>query len=368
MKTINIPKEIETALDDGAALYFSISGGKDSQAMLHRLAPIAQARGWQCYTIHADLGRAEWPQTPGEVEKQASSFGLSLQVIHRPQGDMVQEIEDRMHKLVGSGKPFWPSTAARYCTSDQKRGQADKVYRQHQIIISAEGIRADESPNRGKKSQVSIRKQITAKRLQKMSVSKALAARADGERVGINWFPVFDFSLDDVWQAIGSSSEDIKKRRKLYKNGREAEALDGWPGHPAYVFGNDRLSCALCVMASTNDLINGAHHNQWLYKKYRSMELQGGFTFKHKHSLAGIVGDELAEFVALTDWQILQEQQPELATELMARASSHQTNRQILTGMSLLASVTISDHDNYSLIDEFFANALRHLQETNHEL
>ena len=37
--------------------------------------------------------------------------------------------------------------------------------------------------------------------------------------------------------------------------------------HEAYDLGNHRLSCALCVLASLNDLINGAVHNPDTYRE-----------------------------------------------------------------------------------------------------
>ena len=295
MKHLYIPPEIKTAMDAGATMALSISGGKDGQAMVNRVAPVALARGWHVFCLHMDLGRAEWPQTPAHVERIADENNLPLVVVRRPQGDLVREIQDRMEKLTGTGRPFWPSASARYCTADQKRSQADKVYRNYQVIISAEGIRAQESDRRKKKPRLQIRKQITAKALRDLSVEDALAYQSLGQRVGITWYPVFDWSIDEVWAAMGASAADLERRRQLYKDGHE-EALAGWPAHPAYVFGNERVSCALCVLASDGDIRNGAKHHPALYRIYRQMEIAGGSTFKNGRSLADIVGEELADF------------------------------------------------------------------------
>lgn len=327
MKSITVPPIIDTAMRQGATLAVNISGGKDGQAMANTLGRLHQERGWAggIFALHMDLGRAEWPQTPGHVERIAHENGLPLVVVNRPQGDLVQEIADRMEKLRGTGKPFWPSSASRYCTADQKRSQADKVYRdvdahlapfwpsassryctahhktnqadkvyrQHRIVISAEGIRAAESKTREKKNPLHMREQITAKALVNLSLEDALAYRNPEQRLGINWYPIFDWSIDDVWAACGTSAADLETRRALYADGREAEALDGWPCHPAYVFGNQRLSCALCVLASDNDIRNGAKHHPELYATYRQMEEEGGSTFKHGRSLADIVEGDL---------------------------------------------------------------------------
>ncbi len=47
----------------------------------------------------------------------------------------------------------------------------------------------------------------------------------------------------------------------------------------AYSYGNHRLSCALCVLASLNDLINGAVHNPDTYREYCRIEAVTGYSF-----------------------------------------------------------------------------------------
>jgi len=283
------------------------------------------------FSLHMDLGRAEWNETPLHVEKIASNNNLPLVVVSRPQGDLVQEIEDRMERLRGTGKPFWPSSAARYCTADQKRSQADKYYRKFDLIISAEGNRAEESPKRRKDDPVSVRKQITAKPLQNLPVDEALETwiavnrlldagddtavasqypqftrySADNRpRLAITWYPIHDWKLEDVWYACGTSASDLAMRQVMYQTALELEdsggpefdverikrkALDGWPAHPAYVYGNERLSCALCILANDNDLRNGARHQPDLAAHYIHLEEVGGATFKNGRSLTDIL-------------------------------------------------------------------------------
>lgn len=64
-----------------------------------------------------------------------------------------------------------------------------------------------------------------------------------------------------------------------------ARALDAG----AYVYGNERLSCALCILANDNDLRNGARHQPELAAHYIRLEEVGGATFKNGRSLAEIV-------------------------------------------------------------------------------
>jgi 3'-phosphoadenosine 5'-phosphosulfate sulfotransferase (PAPS reductase)/FAD synthetase len=187
--------------------------------------------------------------------------------------------------------PFWPSSASRYCTSDLKRGPIDTALRGAEVVVSAEGVRGDESSARAKKPVVELRTGITAgsqdeaRNLAEMEPAAALAARQPGQRVAFNWRPLFHWSEAEIWEACGTSLAELRRRRALYKAGQPAEALNGWPAHPAYVFGNERLSCAFCVLGSQNDLLNGAQHNPELYGDLIRLEIKGGSTFKHGWSL-----------------------------------------------------------------------------------
>jgi 3'-phosphoadenosine 5'-phosphosulfate sulfotransferase (PAPS reductase)/FAD synthetase len=310
---ISPPPIIHKALKAGASLAVSISGGKDSQAMLKALSGLWCEMNYpgEIFVIHAHLGRAEWPQTLPHCRSLAATYDIPLIVVERPQGDLVDEIKARMQKLAGSGKPFWPSASNRYCTSDQKRDQIDKVlrapfwpdaknryctshhktnqidkeFRHHNLIISAEGIRWDESPARSKKPEYEIRTQITAKPLRELSIEDALDYRSLNQRLAITWRPIISWSKAQVYEYCGHSLEELEIRRELYKFGYYELALNDWSMHPAYVFGNDRLSCVLCILGSLNDLRTGAEHNPGLLDVYIELEEVGGFTFKKGFSL-----------------------------------------------------------------------------------
>lgn len=318
----SVPAVIDTALREGAALAWSLSGGKDSQALVLVGAAWFRAQSYpgHQYIIHADLGRAEWPQTPAFVQQVAEQAGLPLVVVRRAKGDLIARIEERLESTRESGAPFWPSAESRYCTShlkagpidqalrnpapfwpsaesryctsDLKRGPIDRALRAAEVVISAEGVRADESRERAKKPVVEIRAAITAKsrvkpaeNLASMSPEAALAARKPGKRVALNWRPLLNWTTEDIWRACGTSSVELEQRKALYRDGQHDVALAGWVGHPAYVFGNQRLSCAFCVLGSQNDLLNGAQHNPDLYAHLIKLEIIGGATFKNKWSL-----------------------------------------------------------------------------------
>jgi 3'-phosphoadenosine 5'-phosphosulfate sulfotransferase (PAPS reductase)/FAD synthetase len=356
-----VPPVLERVFQrEDAALFVSISGGKDSMAMLRTLAAAHRERGWRCglFAIHADLGRTEWAESLPHCQQVCDELGVFLKVVRRPQGDLLQEIQERMAKLGGERSHwpsatqryctadqkrgqlqkakkavFWPDAANRYCTSDQKRTQIDKALRaphwpsaanryctshqkQHQIdpvlrtyslVVSAMGMRAQESRNRAKKSAFQIDQDLAGKRFRAMDADEALDRwiREDTNypptqraRLAFEWLPIHGWTADDVWEALGTSASDLARRQKLYRLGLTDEALTGWPAHPAYVYGNERVSCSLCVLASRNDLAVGARHNPELYRTYVQMERESGFTFQHGKPLAEVAPDLLTEAIA----------------------------------------------------------------------
>lgn len=318
MRPINVPDVIARAMQDGAALAISISGGKDSQAMLAAVMALHRERQWpgDVYAIHAHLGAAEWRQTLGHCRNLCARLGIELVEVARSQGDLPTQIEARMEKLAGSDAPPWPDAKNRYCTSDQKRGQIEKVYRgtekspwpsstqryctadqkrdqlvkrhrAHEVVVAAMGMRAGESPARAKRKTVGLGR-ITAAGLKDLSPIQALDRRRLGQRVALDWLPIHEWSVEDVWEACGHSTADLERRQALYRSGQAAEAFAGWLAHPAYVMGNDRLSCSICILASRSDIVNGAAHNPELYRRYVEIERRSGFTFRVGLSLADL--------------------------------------------------------------------------------
>lgn len=353
MRELAVPPVLDAVLRRAdAALFISISGGKDGQAMLVALANEHAVRGWACglFAIHADLGRTEWKQSLPHCQKTCDDLGILLKVVTRPQGDLLQEIQDRQAKLTGTGRSAWPTATQRYCTADQKRGQLqkakrqafwpdaqnryctsdqkrgqidkavrgpfwpsaesryctahqksdqiDKAVRAYSLVVSAMGMRAGESKPRAKKNPFTLDRTLTAKRFHDVPLGETLAAwdanRPHEARLAFDWLPVHDWSIDHVWEACGTSANDLARRQAIYNDGDVLAALDGWPCHPAYVFGNQRVSCSLCILASKNDLRVGALHNPELYRAYVQMERESGFTFQHKKPLSLIAPELLA--------------------------------------------------------------------------
>lgn len=278
------------ALSKGAKLYANLSGGKDGQAMLKTVI----SNGMHAEAVlHCDLGRVEWPQSMGMCERSAKQFGLPLHVIRRSDSrDLLAHWQQRLIKLEGTCKPFWSSSKNRYCTSDMKRDPTDTFLRSQGkgIIISMEGIRAEESTARSKKNPFTIRTRITSSYYDGMTPEEAIAKYKPGERLGITWYPIFNFTLEEVWNTYDACNELLQLARNFYNS--TGRILETWPFHPAYAMGNDRVSCMFCILGSLNDLQVGSIHNPELLGQMIEMEDMGKATFKHNWSLRELIQNE----------------------------------------------------------------------------
>lgn len=329
VKPIPIPPVIRMALERGAILAPSLSGGKDSHAMLRQIAHHPERHHWtgRILALHADLGRAEWHQTPEFVERICHEEGIPLEIVRRPQGDLFDRIEEELSRENRTTNIFWPSSKARYCTAELKRDQLVKAQRRFPLVISAQGLRAAESTGRAKVAPIKIEKRASTKPLKDFALpatssaedheaaaQKALDAwRPGGARLVINWLPIHDMDTSEVWRSCGTSKEELALRRLAWQAGYAEDALRDWPAHPAYVIGtfhenrwhhNERLSCALCVLACRGDLINGAHNNPAAFRFLVEIEERTGIRF-----IQGITLRELAPELLQEDPEV---QIPEL--------------------------------------------------------
>lgn len=251
----------------------SSSGGKDSQAMLDYVARLAEAAGVKSrvVVIHADLGRVEWEGTGELAEAQAAAYGCPFVVTTRMGG-----ISKVNGKVYGKGEEFgdlldyaerrgaWPSSAARWCTSEFKRGPILKVFTKLATewkamnpekagracrILDCMGLRAQESPARAKKVQFENRK-------------------ANKNQYIDSWLPIHGWLEAEVWTTIRRS---------------------GVPHHPAYDLGMPRLSCAFCIFAPKAALVLAGKHNRALLEEYVRVEKKIDHTFRVNLSLAEVL-------------------------------------------------------------------------------
>jgi 3'-phosphoadenosine 5'-phosphosulfate sulfotransferase (PAPS reductase)/FAD synthetase len=269
MRTATNLKKITALIARGAIFYVSHSGGKDSQAMYEVVMKTVPAN--QIRVVHADLGDIEWDGVLGHIK---STIHLEN---HQPiiaqayniagdQVDLFDMVRARRASLDAKGKfdaPAFPSSAARFCTSDLKTGPIWREIRndrnQHHdrglpnfdIVVNCVGIRAEESKSRAKK--IDIRGSLNLNK-----------KNTNSKREAYDWWPIADWTIDMVWAEIEAS---------------------GKKPHPAYALGNERLSCMFCIFGSVNDLRNAAAQRPDLLQKYTQLEQDVRGTMFHGQSL-----------------------------------------------------------------------------------
>lgn len=268
---VAVDDAVRTAAHEGAVFAFNLSGGKDSgalaQAAMLWLDAIGHPRGRRL-AIHADLGRAEWRSTPAVVEATAAHLGLPLLVVRRPAGDLVTRWMKRFengkaryealstYNLIGP----WSQADKRFCTSELKAqvmGPALAGRFRGETIVQVVGIRRDES------------RQRRATPISKPDTRFAQPGNRHGTMM-LLWHPGVLWTSDEVLSFHRCS---------------------GIPLHEAYtVYGSTRLSCAFCVLGSTNDLraASEAVGNANLYRHLVGMEASSTFSFQPDRWLADV--------------------------------------------------------------------------------
>lgn len=282
IRSLTSTPEIIAFFDAGATIVVSISGGKDSDAMLKALITMKDRYGWtnDIIAVHADLGRAEWSMTHEYVHRTAERAGVPLYIVRHSYGDLIDGIRRRM--ATRPDAPPFPSSAARWCTSDWKRSVIDRFIRQQfptdAHVLCAIGLRAEESTSRAKKQIWAVREG---------------AASEQKKRYVLDWLPIHPWSEKDVWMQIGYSPEHLIRIQEDVR--RTGVVPNEFAAHPAYAYGNQRLSCSMCVLASVNDLLNGATHHPEIFRELCQIEIESGFSFRHKFWLGALRPDLLTE-------------------------------------------------------------------------
>jgi len=231
---------LQKLIESGALFVSNHSGGKDSQVMLIKLLELIPAT--QLVVVHASLGVIEWPGALELAEKQAADAGLPF-IVARASKTLFEMVERRFKNR--PEVPSWPSANTRQCTSDLKRGPIQREIRRYakangfKSIVNCLGLRAQESPGRAKRQVFS-----------KMGISNSV-------NTWYEWLPVHELLTDEVFATI---------------------RLSGQEPHYAYALGNERLSCMFCIMASRNDLRNGARQSPALLEQYTALEERTGYT------------------------------------------------------------------------------------------
>ena len=247
-------------LADFDLILVNTSAGKDSQAMMDYLVELADAAGVRDRLVaaHADLGRCEWSGTRKLAEEQAAHYGMRFEAISRDQ-DLLDQVAQR---------GMWPDNKNRYCTSDHKRDQIQKIVtrlgREHKAaggthfrVLNCMGIRWEESAARAKKAWTEDNKRASTK-----------------SRTVTNWHPILDWTVGMVWDRIADS---------------------GVRHHEAYDLGMTRLSCVFCVFAPKSALKIAGRHNRELLAEYVAVEQAIDHTFRKDEPIADVQAELEAE-------------------------------------------------------------------------
>ena len=261
MQTLSNINEINDLIARGAHFYVGHSGGKDSWAQYAALRAIVPAD--QLHVIHADLGEVEHADVKDLIRSGIDGRELHIaQAIHADGSpkDFFSAVRARRASLDAKGKhdaPAFPSSAARFCTSDLKTGPIWKVIRSHghSLVVNCVGIRGDESPAR-------------AKKIKQRGTLNLNNKNTNASREAYDYWPIANWSDDQVWSLIHA---------------------EGLPIHPAYLAGNDRLSCVFCIFGSRGDLKRGAAQRPELLAKYTALETEVRGTLFATGSLIDIV-------------------------------------------------------------------------------
>jgi 3'-phosphoadenosine 5'-phosphosulfate sulfotransferase (PAPS reductase)/FAD synthetase len=266
MLSISITPEIEELLRANAPVAVGVSGGKDSQAaaiaVAHHLNTIGHTG--PRILIHSDLGRVEWKASLHICEVLAAHLGWELITVRRAAGDLMDRWLTRWANNVERYADLscvklilpWSTPSMRFCTSELKTAVIASALRKrwpNGPIISAAGIRAEESPARSK-----------------MPVSAPHSKLTRANSPGISWHPIIGWRLPQVLKAIEQAGIDL---------------------HPAYTsHGASRVSCCFCIMSSAADLLAaaGAAENADLYREMVKLELDSTFAFQGTRWLADV--------------------------------------------------------------------------------
>ncbi len=249
-------------------ILLNTSGGKDSSVMAWVVTRMAEAQGVKDRLVlgHATF-REEWTGTIAVVKLQAEQLGLPFHVVERGEG-----LLDYVRR-----RKMWPSSKARYCTSDFKRAPIDKLItklapglERRMKVLNVMGIRAEESPARAKKVPFKVNER-----------------RTNGRRHVDDWLPILSLKKEEVWTTIHENRI---------------------PQHWAYAIGMPRLSCRFCIFAPKAALVLAGkqEENIEMLREYVTVEKEIGHSFRENLKIADVLAEveRGAEAGPVSDWKM----------------------------------------------------------------
>ena len=230
---------------EGALIFLSHSGGKDSQAMTAYIQ--RHFKGANIVVAHSHLVGMEWEGVLDHIKRTIGTLPLEVCTAKKLDGSQ-NSFKDLVLRRASLGKPAFPSSAARFCTSDLKRGPLERTLKAAakqvgtRIVLNCMGLRAGESSAR--------------KNMQPFKFNKRASIKS---RKVYDWLPIHSWSTDEVFDAIAAA---------------------GQKPHWACEAGSSRLSCGLCILASKRDLAIGAKHNPQVFADMVELERVTGSSFR----------------------------------------------------------------------------------------
>lgn len=269
--------EVQAALALHSPVAIGVSGGKDSSALAFATVEHLDRVGHRGprVLIHSDLGRVEWKDSAPTCERLSQALGIELVTVRRNAGDMMDRWLTRWSNNVTRYTELscvkmilpWSTPSMRFCTSELKTAIiCRELVRRFPgtTILSACGIRRQESPNRRKapiaREQAKLRSALHRTR-------------------GLDWNAIIEWDLEDVLAL---------------------HAARAFPLHEAYtVHGSSRVSCGFCIMGSRPDLAAaaGAAEHADLYREMVDLECVSSFAFQSSGWLGDVAPWLLGESV-----------------------------------------------------------------------
>ena len=270
--------DVRVAIEAGAPVAFSLSGGKDSVSICHATSHLLDSMGQpreRRVAIHADLGRIEWASTPATVEAAAQMLRVPLIIVRNKSYDMLSKWDRRFELGCARYERLetyhltapWSSANNRFCTSEMKTQVIlPELLRRFptERIVSVVGIRREESPKR---------------RLTPVSKAEpACYTRKRGANI-LTWHPGVDVREDEVYAYCARNSLPLPE---------------------SYGLGTTRHGCAFCVLASAHDIGIAARApgNRGVFQHLVDREASSTFSFQPDRWLGDVAPDLLPASLA----------------------------------------------------------------------
>lgn len=271
---LDLPEECAALLasEISPTIVAGSSGGKDSAVLVILLNQFLNAIDYEGdrLIVHADLGRIEHVESIEHVRKLSTFVNWPLLIVKREKGDLLDRYEQRWHdnctryallQCVNLISPF-PGPMSPFCRSEVKVAPIIQAITKRfpgRTIISCVGLRAEESAARAKKPVFKFNSKFQ---------------RRQGTK-GFDWHPLHNTTIEQIFLT----------HRKT-----------GFPLHPQYLRGNERLSCSFCFLGSKNDLTHGAEvpTNHESYRIISQLEIRSSFSYQRSAWLADLRPDLLS--------------------------------------------------------------------------